>query len=342
MRDFSDPFRIVHGTPRDARATAFAVVKDEMFYLPSFLDHHRKLGVDQFVILDDRSTDGSRELLVAQPDCVVLESPFAFGEPVEVPGPGGPRRERAGILFKSLIPQRFLAKRYALYLDGDEYLILPPGVPSVGALFDLLARHDVRSVAANLIDFFPATVAEMDEPRDLPTSEAMLGAYPYFDAVPLLGARTGQPWPAKLDKGTTARLFRRHRIRMVRGGLRRAPRWFTSALPLRYPQSNVLKTPVVRWDAGTEYLNSHRANVPVTDKVLLGLAHMKFTSDLSRRLRYAVASKAYARGSEKYQWYGDLLDAMRRDAAGFLGPKSTRYHGPADLAAAGLTRLELD
>ncbi len=60
MRDFANPFRVVHGTLRDARASAFAIVKDEMFYLPSFLDHHRRLGVDQFVILDDQSSDGTR------------------------------------------------------------------------------------------------------------------------------------------------------------------------------------------------------------------------------------------------------------------------------------------
>ena len=108
MRDFANPFRVVHGTLRDARASAFAIVKDEMFYLPSFLDHHRRLGVDQFVILDDQSSDGTRELLAAQPDCLVLESPFRFGEEVAVPGSDGRRRERAGILFKSLIPQRFL------------------------------------------------------------------------------------------------------------------------------------------------------------------------------------------------------------------------------------------
>jgi len=342
MRDFADPFRIVHGTLRDARASAFAIVKNEMFYLPSFLDHHRRLGVDQFVILDDQSSDGTRELLAAQPDCLVLESPFGFGEEVAVPGGDGRRRERAGILLKSLIPQRFLANRYALYLDGDEYLILPPGVSSVGELFDLLGRHDVQSVAANLVDFFPATVDEMELPRDLPTSEAMLGAYPYFDALPLLGARYGQRWPAKLDKGTTARLFRQHHIRMVIGKWQSAPRWLTRWLLWRYPESNVLKTPVVRWDAGTEYLNSHRANVPVTDKVLLGLAHMKFTCDLSRRLQYAVASKSYARGSVKYQWYGELLDSMRQGDRSLLGPNSVRYQGPADLAAAGLTRLDLD
>ena len=67
-----------------------------MYLIRSFLDHHRKLGVDQFIIVDDRSTDGTREWLVAQPDCLVMESPFAYGEPVTLPGrPGSDACARA-------------------------------------------------------------------------------------------------------------------------------------------------------------------------------------------------------------------------------------------------------
>jgi hypothetical protein len=181
----------------------------------------------------------------------------------------------------------------------------------------------------------------MDVPRDLPTSEAMLAAHPYFDAVPLLGSKPGKRWPAKLAKGTTARLFREHRIKLVPDAMRHAPRWLNRALPYKYPKSNVLKTPIVRWDPGVEYLNSHRANVPPSDKVLLGLAHLKFTYDLARRIDHALASKAYVRKSEKYLWYAELLESMRRGDPSFLGPQSRRYAGPSDLAAAGLTRLDL-
>jgi len=342
MADLSDPFRIVHGRLRDATASAFAIVKNEMYFVRSFLDHHRRLGIDQFVILDDASTDGTRELLASQPDCLVIESPFSFGEAVTLPGPDGGRRMRAGIAFKSLIPQRFLAGRYALYLDADEYLVLPVGVASVPELFGLLERRGIRSVAAGLIDFFPASVTDLDVPRELGTSDEMLAAHPWFDAVPLLGEKTGKPWPAKVSKGTTARLLRKHGIRLVPEAMRGAPRWLNRRLPYKYPRSSVLKTPVVRWDPGVEYLNSHRANVPASTQVLLGLAHLKFTHDLARRIDYALASRAYVRGSEKYLWYSQLLDAMRRGDPSFLGPDSRRYAGPADLATAGLTKLELD
>lgn len=342
MASLADPFRTVHGTLRDAEVTAFAIVKNETYFIRSFLEHHRSLGVQQFIVLDDQSSDGTREYLVAQHDCFVIESPFSFGEQVTMPGPDGERRMRAGIAFKSLIPQRYLSGRYGLYLDADEYLVLPPGIASVGELFDILRRRDVRSVAAGLIDFYPSCVQDLERSLDLPTGAAMLEAHPYFDAVPLLGSKPGRAWPARIGMGATARLFRKHGVRLVPEMARAAPRWLTRRLPFKYPTSSVLKTPIVRWDPGVQYLNSHRANIEVTEQVMVGLAHLKFTHDLARRIDYALASRAYTRGSEKYLWYSELLESMRRGDASFLGPDSVCYRSPADLAAAGLTRFALE
>lgn len=341
-RVWGDPFRIIHGRVRDAKANAFAVVKDEQFYIRSFLDHHRRVGVEQFVIVDDRSTDGTRELLAAQPDCVVLESPYTYGQEISVPGTSGERRLRAGVAFKTLIPHQYLAGRYALCLDADEYLILPEGVASLGDLVDHLERHGIVSVAGSLVDIFPATVTEMDRPQELPTAAAMLGAHPYFDAVPLIGWEPGRPGLQRLNESATARLFRKHRVKTVPEVMLRAPRWLNRLLPYRHPRTSVSKMPIVRWDPGVEYVNSHRTNVTPSDKVLVALAHAKFTCDLARRMDYALESKAYVRGSRKYLWYVELLESMRRGDPSFLGPQSRQWRGPADFAAAGLTRLELD
>ena len=43
-------------------ATVCAIVHDEMFFLPAFLAHYRRLGADRFVILDDASTDGTADV----------------------------------------------------------------------------------------------------------------------------------------------------------------------------------------------------------------------------------------------------------------------------------------
>jgi hypothetical protein len=341
MSDSGEVLRIIHGTLRDAKANAFAVVKDEQFYIRSFLDHHRRIGVEQFVILDDHSTDGTRELLASQPDCVVVESPYTYGQEIDLPGAAGERRLRAGIAFKTLLPRKYLTGRYAVCLDADEYLVLPQGVATLGELVDLLARHDVACVAGTLVDFFPATLAEMQQRREFPTAEAMLGAHAYFDAVPLLDRRQGSTEFQRVDYSATGRLFRKHHVKTVPDFMLRAPRWLNRVLPFRCPRTSVSKMPIVRWDPGVEYINSHRASAPPSGKVLVGLAHLKFTCDLARRVEYALESKVYVRGSRKYLWYVELLRSMRAGDGSFLGPDSRRYTGPADFAAAGLTALDL-
>lgn len=341
MHDTAEPTRIIHGTLRDTDANAFAVVRDEAFYIRSFLDHHRRIGIEQFLVVDDRSTDGTRELLAAQPDVVVLESPFRYGEVLTMNGPGGERRLRAGIAFKTLVPQKYLRGRYAVCLDADEYLVLPQGVATFGELVELLRRNDVSSVPASLVDFFPATVTEMEAPREFPTAEAMLGAHPYFDAVPLVGLTSAEAALVRLNENASARLFRKHRVKAVPERMRVAPRWLNRLLPYKYPVTTVSKMPIVRWDSHIEYMNSHRTNVPPSDKVLVGLAHLKFTYDLARRVAYALESKAYVRGSRKYQWYQELMDSMRKRDPSFLGPQSRQFHTPADFAAAKLTALAL-
>jgi hypothetical protein len=90
-----------------------------------------------------------------------------------------------------------------------------------------------------------------------------------------------------------------------------------------------------------EYKNSHGTNVVPSDKILIGLAHIKFTYDLARRIDYAIESKAYVRGSRKYEWYIELLQSMEERDGSFLGPQSRFYQSPSDLAAAGLTRNQL-
>lgn len=341
MQSVAEPTRIVHGTLRDTDANAFAVVRDEAFYIRSFLDHHRRIGVEQFLVLDDRSSDGTRELLAAQPDVVVLDSPYRYGELITLHGPGGERRLRAGIAFKTLVPQKYLRGRYAVCLDADEYLVLPQGVATFGGLVDVLRRNDVSSVPASLVDFFPATVAEMELPRDFPTAASMLAAHPWFDAVPLVGLTSAEAALVRLNENASARLFRKHRVKAVPEGMRAAPRWLNRLLPYKYPVTTVSKMPIVRWDPHVEYLNSHRTNVPPSDKVLVGLAHLKFTHDLARRVAYALESKAYVRGSRKYQWYEELLDSMRKRDPSFLGPQSRQFRTPADFAAAKLTSLAL-
>ncbi len=47
---------------------AIAVMRDEMRRLPHWMDHYRRLGVAQFLLVDNGSRDGTREFLADQAD----------------------------------------------------------------------------------------------------------------------------------------------------------------------------------------------------------------------------------------------------------------------------------
>lgn len=58
--------------------TLIVVVKDELDRIKLFLEHYRRLGIQQFVIIDNDSTDGTREYAADQPGVRVflVKEPF--------------------------------------------------------------------------------------------------------------------------------------------------------------------------------------------------------------------------------------------------------------------------
>ena len=58
--------------------TVVVVVKDELDRMKLFMEHYRNLGVKQFIVVDNNSTDGTREFVAKQPGTRVylVEEPF--------------------------------------------------------------------------------------------------------------------------------------------------------------------------------------------------------------------------------------------------------------------------
>ncbi|HEU4840953.1 MAG TPA: glycosyltransferase family 2 protein, partial [Ilumatobacteraceae bacterium] len=79
VRHVHGPRTVAHGVDELAAVT---IVRDGRFYVANFLAHHRRLGVRHFVVLDNGSTDGTLELLCAQPDVTVLRTsaPYKHSE----------------------------------------------------------------------------------------------------------------------------------------------------------------------------------------------------------------------------------------------------------------------
>ncbi|MBR1413908.1 MAG: glycosyltransferase family 2 protein [Bacilli bacterium] len=57
---------------------AICVQKNDLIKLEKFISHHRKLGIDKFIILDNDSNDGSIEYLLKQKDVILLQTKTTY------------------------------------------------------------------------------------------------------------------------------------------------------------------------------------------------------------------------------------------------------------------------
>lgn len=54
--------------------TVICVVRNDLMRMQLFLEYYRSMGIHSFAVLDDHSTDGTREFLLQQPDTAVFET----------------------------------------------------------------------------------------------------------------------------------------------------------------------------------------------------------------------------------------------------------------------------
>ena len=133
MDHASEPTGLVEGVPR---VTVMTMASNEADMLPRWIEHYgRELGVDNLLVLDDHSVDGSTENL----PCPVLKLP---------PGPwkqpwARTRQRMANDLARGLLASYDVV----VFTDTDEFLVPDPARYD-GLLHYLAVRSDRAVVAA--------------------------------------------------------------------------------------------------------------------------------------------------------------------------------------------------
>ena len=100
------------GLQRDS-VLLFSSIKNEMPFLPWFLDYYRNVGVDWFFFVDDRSDDGSDAYLKSQPDVTVFQSSIGFNQACH------------GMQWINKLISDFGHGNWCLFIDADEQLVVP-------------------------------------------------------------------------------------------------------------------------------------------------------------------------------------------------------------------------
>ena len=223
----------------------FTVVRDEATRIPWFLDFYRALGVNRFFFVDNGSTDGTRELLLSQPDVHVFYTDTKYSEGA------------SGIVWLNELMNKFGRKGWNLYADVDEALVFPN---SERDGLHYLTRYMEKYGQEAL----PAFMLDMHARRGFAHSKSGLVERDFVEAYPFFCA----------DFRVEATFMAPHYE--VRGGGRE--HFFQD----RTVQT---KTPMIKGGRGIHFLgSSHTISPAVISDVSAALLHFRMTDQFFAEL----------------------------------------------------------
>ena len=256
----------------------FSTMRNERVRLPYFLQYYRNLGVNHFLVVDNDSTDGTREYLAQQPDVSLWTSKHSY------------KRARFGVDWLNWLQMRYAHQHWALVVDPDEFFVYPfCDTRPLRALTDWLDASSIKSFSAMILDMYPKGPFDL-----IPYQEGQdsLEIAPYFDSgnyVMRRNHRYGNLW--------------------IQGGPR--ARMFFKDHPERAPALN--KIPLVKWDRNYAYVSSTHMLLPrglnlVYDewggeKASGCLLHAKFLDTLIDKAAEEMERRQHYANSHEYRAY---------------------------------------
>lgn len=127
---------------------AMSVLRNERPRLQGFLDHHRQMGVEGFVLIDNGSSDGSDAFLAAQPDVLLYATDDSYAQ-----------SQYGARWLNQLIDLH--GKGWVVYVDADERLVFPGSEKrSLSNLVGYMSDRGEQVLAGVMIDMFPRHAGE--------------------------------------------------------------------------------------------------------------------------------------------------------------------------------------
>lgn len=285
----------------------FLAQRNEALRLPHFIKYYRDLGADHFLVVDNASSDGSREFLAEQPDVSIWQTDRSY------------RSARFGLDWVNWLLMRYGHGHWTLTVDVDELLVFD-GMPSrlLKSLTEVLDARQQKAMGALMIDLFP---------------EGPLGTQDYAPGDDPLSVLT------HLDAGEyTAKRQNPLGNLWVQGGTR--CRVFFEDNPAQAPTLN--KLPLVYWNRRYAFVNSTHSILPrVLNAEYDGpgdprpsgvLLHTKFLPDIVSRSAIEAERGEHFTNPVKLSGYYERIGT----APVLWHDQSVAYEGPQQLIDLGL------
>ena len=206
----SDPVTVAAAST--APVAVVAAMHNEMFMLPHFLAHYRRLGVGALLIADNLSDDGSREYLLAQPDVALFSVDTDYS------------RSHYGVAWQQAMMSAFRVGKWSLVADTDELLVWQDH--QTQTLPELLATPAFETAEAArifMLDMYPQgpLSAATFESGDPFAEAGFCDARPFLANTPTRGPYTDAPlWTSalrhRLLPGSRSTLFVAQKLALLK------------------------------------------------------------------------------------------------------------------------------
>jgi hypothetical protein len=254
----------------------FMCIRNEVLRLPWVLEHHRRIGVDRFLIVDNASTDGSTDYLLSQNDVHCFYTEERYSE------------SRWGLTWTNALLNSFGTGHWCLVIDADELFLYPEC--EAGRIQSFL-----RDMEASGYQALVALVLDMYS--KVPIKEAVyrsgapfLKTCPYFDGETYRVLRVRQHPPVQVYGGPRERVF-----------------WSDRSVQFHSPTMSVV--PLIQWQSGYEYTcGRHCVNMPLHFAFFKGIImHFKYFHDFYERIEKEAKRGEHFAGAREYNMYLQYL-----------------------------------
>lgn len=341
--DLLSLIEVLHGDlPSPEEITLVSVVRNNPFLIEAFLNHHRALGVNRFLILDDWSDEPFLSFLTSQPDVTVLRVPMRFPERLSWTDlEGNVNEESAGGTYKDLISRHMIKHPWSMVVDSDEFLMLAPGLRDLSHFFAQVNSDRFGVFGAQMVDMVPE-VWPLGALEGTPQSFADLVAlYPLFKPAPAWERVCGQViWNP--DSNAISDIFRFMDVYSGPPPVRAIKKIVRPMFPSvrAFTRSDVSKVPLV----GPRYRHlrrtHHDVSAPIDSPMVLAVAHFTFTHDFPGKVKaYLEMNSGKNRFASwtRYEAYSRLLKKMeRKGGVDFRRFELTRFIDEQSFVQAGI------
>ena len=280
----------------------FAVMRNELLRLTSWLCHYRMLGVDRFFVVDNGSTDGTLEELLKQPDVHVFSTLEDF------------QQGQSGSLWIEQLMRRFGVSKWCVVADADELLAFP-GWEKIGLktlVNDLSAAGD-EALPCVLLDMYSDLPVAHTHPQ---AGANLFELCPWFD-----------PDIEEIE-GSVGDSERRVRIPTLVGGMRRRVFGVDAYLS---------KIGLLHYAQGMTLTRGQHGVVGAKISAIRGVMfHFKFLSDMIEKARMVIENGERANCAPEWLAYHEAF--TRSPGMTLHAPRSIRMLGSGQLLRLGLMR----